>query len=83
MGFKGDLNEILVRHTYPSAYVAKTKGAVDIRRPRTAEDTPALVQYVLLSGYHMTNLMAWDDAAARIINDHHKHSTDTHTTTRH
>lgn len=57
-------NQVL--QVYPESYICKTRGKVDVRRPRTVEDTPALVPYVLLSGYHLTDIMAWDEAAERI-----------------
>ena len=62
------LDQCLVKALFPDAYICKTKGHVDVRRPRTKDDPPALVGYVLMSGYHLTDMMAWDDAAARIIN---------------
>jgi hypothetical protein len=61
-------SKVFVLGQFPRAYVCKTKGAVDIRRPRTQDDPTALVGYVLMSGYHLTDLLAWDDAARRIEN---------------
>ena len=60
-----DSREIVLSR-YPRAYVHKTKGNVDIRRPRTLSDPPGLVPYVLMSGYHLTDLLAWDEAAKRL-----------------
>ena len=56
----------LVLRKHPDAHVVKTKGKVDIRRPRTEGDPPALVSYVLMSGYHLSTLLAWDEAAERL-----------------
>ena len=56
----------IVLARYPRAYVRKSGSKVDIRRPRTQFDTPALVPYVLMSGYHLTDLLAWDEAAKRL-----------------
>jgi hypothetical protein len=57
----------LVLSQFPDAYIYRTKPNVDVRRPRTKDDPPALVHYVLLSGYHVTDQQAWDEAARRLV----------------
>lgn len=58
------MTKVLSQH--PDAYVFKEKGRVEIRRPRTNLDPPALIKYVLMGGWQLTTLMAWD-AAARTL----------------
>jgi hypothetical protein len=49
------LSKAFVLTNYPNSYPTIKRGNVDIRRPRTENDPSALVNYVLLSGYHLTN----------------------------
>jgi hypothetical protein len=46
----------LVLEKFSRAYIHKVKGSVEVRRPRTKNDPPALVPYVLLSKLQLTDL---------------------------
>ncbi len=63
------LSKAFVVYNHPGAYICKTKGKVDVRRPRTADDPSALVPYVLMSGYHLTDLLAWDEACVNVMKE--------------
>lgn len=56
-----------VLKVYPEAYEYHHRSKTEIRRPRTEQDPPALVNYMFLSGEQWTQKAAWDEAARRLM----------------
>ena len=53
----------VVLKKYPHAYVEREGVKVHIRRPRTEDDLPALVGYVMMSSVWYTEEDAWREVA--------------------